>query len=141
MSILIFQFISLTSPFPLCVQISILYCYNSIYPLQIGSYVPFFSFPCCCCCCSVAKSHPTLGNPIDCSTPGFPVPLPELTQVHELVMPPNQLILYHSLVLLLSAFPSIRVFSSKSAAFIRRPKFWSFSFSISTSNEYSGLIG
>ena len=58
----------------------------------------------------------------------------------ELVMPSNHLILCHPLLLLPSAFPSIRVFSSELAIHIRWPKCWSFSFSISPSNEYSGLI-
>ena len=58
----------------------------------------------------------------------------------ELVMPSNYLILCCSLLLLLSIFPSIRVFSNESALRIRWPKYWSFSFSISLSNEYSGLI-
>ena len=58
----------------------------------------------------------------------------------ELVMPSNHLILCHSLLLLPSIFPSIRVFSSESVFRIRWPKYWSFSFSISPSNEYSGLI-
>ena len=52
----------------------------------------------------------------------------------------NHLILCHSLLLLSSIFPSIRVFSSESALCIRWPKYWSFSFSISPSKEYSGLI-
>ena len=52
----------------------------------------------------------------------------------------NHLILYHSLLLLLSNFPSIRAFSNESALCIKWPKYWSFSFSISPSNEYSGLI-
>ena len=56
----------------------------------------------------------------------------------ELVMPSNHLILCHPL-LLPSVFPSIRVFSSESALCMRWPKYWSFSFSISPSNEYSGL--
>ena len=56
------------------------------------------------------------------------------------VMPSNHLILCHSLLLLLSIFPSIRVFSNESVFCIRGPKYWSFSFSISPSNEYSGLI-
>ena len=55
-------------------------------------------------------------------------------------MPSNHLILCHPLVLLPSIFPSIRVFSDESAVHIRWPKYWSFSFSISPSNEYSGLI-
>ena len=52
----------------------------------------------------------------------------------------NHLILCHSLLLLPSVFPSIKVFSSELALPIRQPKYWSFSFSISPSNEYSGLI-
>ena len=55
-------------------------------------------------------------------------------------MPPNHLILCHSLLLLPSIFPSIRVFSNESLLHIRWPKYWSFSFNISPSNEYSGLI-
>ena len=55
-------------------------------------------------------------------------------------MPSNHLILYHPLLLLPSIFPSIRVFSNESVLCIRRPNYWSFSFSISPSNEYSGLI-
>ena len=58
----------------------------------------------------------------------------------ELVMPSNHLILCYSLLLLPSIFPSIRVFSNESALCIRWPKYWSFSFSISPSSEYSGLI-
>ena len=58
----------------------------------------------------------------------------------ESVMPSNHLVLCHFLLLLPSVFPSIRVSSSESALHIRWPKYWSFSFSISSSNEYSGLI-
>ena len=58
----------------------------------------------------------------------------------ESVMPSNYLILCHPLLLLPSIFPSIRVFSNESVLHIRWPKYWSFSFSISPSNEYSGLI-
>ena len=58
----------------------------------------------------------------------------------ESVMPSNHLILCHPLLLLPSIFPSIRVFSNELALHIRWPKYWSFSFSISPSNEYSGLI-
>ena len=58
----------------------------------------------------------------------------------ELVMPSNHLILCHPLLLLLSIFPRIKVFSIESVLRIRWPKDWSFSFSISPSNEYSGLI-
>ena len=58
----------------------------------------------------------------------------------ESVIPSNHLILWHPLLLLPSVFPSIRVFSKVSVLRIRWPKYWSFSFSISPSNEYSGLI-
>ena len=58
----------------------------------------------------------------------------------ESVMPSNYLVLCHPLVLLPSTFPSIRVFSNKTALHIRLPKYWSFSFNISPSNEYSGLL-
>ena len=58
----------------------------------------------------------------------------------ELVMPSNHLTLYHPFLLLPSIFPSIRVFSDESVLHIRWPKYWSFSFSISPSSEYPGLI-
>ena len=58
----------------------------------------------------------------------------------ESVMPSNHLILWHPLLLPPSIFPSIRVFSNESVPHIRGPKFWSFNFSISPSNEYSGLV-
>ena len=58
----------------------------------------------------------------------------------ESVMPSNHLILYCPLFLLLSIFPSIRIFSNESALHIRWPEYWSFSFNISPSNEHSGLI-
>ena len=78
------------------------------------------------------------------STPGLPVhhQLPESTQLMpiESVMPSNHLILCHPLLLLPSKFPSIRVFSNESALCIRWPKYWSFSFNISPSNEHLGLI-
>ena len=65
--------------------------------------------------------------------------LPKLTSI-ESVMPSNRLILCYPLLLPPSIFPSIRVFFSESGFHIRWPKYWSFSFSISPSNEYSGLI-
>ena len=58
----------------------------------------------------------------------------------ESVMPSNHLILYRPLLLLPSIFPSLRIFSSNSVLLIRWPEYWSFSFSISPCNEYSGLI-
>ena len=92
---------------------------------------------------SVTQSCLTLCNPMDCSTPGLPVhhQLPELKLMSiESVMPSNQLILCCPLLFLPSIFPSIRVFSNKSALRIRWPKYWNFSFSISPSSEYPGLI-
>ena len=78
------------------------------------------------------------------SMPGLSVhhQLPESTQthVHVSVMPSNHLILCRPLLLLPSIFPSIRVFSNESALCMRWPKYWSFRFNISPSNEYSGLI-
>ena len=65
--------------------------------------------------------------------------LPKLMSF-ELVMPSNHFILCHPLLLPLSIFPSIRIFSNESVLRIRWPKYWSFSFNISPSNEYSGLI-
>ena len=91
---------------------------------------------------SAIQSCPTLCDPMDCSMPGLPVhhQLPEFTQTHELVMPSNHLILCRPFLLLSSVFPSIRVFSNESVLHFRWPKYWSFSFSISPSSEYSGLI-
>ena len=91
---------------------------------------------------SVTQSCPTICDPMDCSTPGLPVyhQLLEFTQTHvESVMPSNNIILFHP-ILPPSIFPSIRVFSNQSVLCIRWPKYWSFSFSVSPSNEYSGLI-
>ena len=80
---------------------------------------------------------------MNCSTPGLPVhhQFPSSLKLlsTELVMPSNHLILCRPLLLLSSVFPSIRVFSNESALCIRWPKYWSFSFSISPSNEHSGL--
>ena len=92
----------------------------------------------------VAQSCPTLCDPMDCSTPSFPVhhQLREPAQIH--VHRPgdtsNHLILYLPLLFLPSTLPSIRVFSNESVLCIQWPKYWSFSFSISPSKEYSGLI-
>ena len=91
--------------------------------------------------CSVAQSCLTLCDPMDCSMPGFPV-LHHLLELKlmsiQLVMPSNHLILCHPLLLLPSIFPSISVFSNESALHIRWPKYWSFSFNISPSNEHPG---
>ena len=143
----------------------------------------FFRF----CCCSIAKLCLTLCNPMDCSTPDFPVLhclleskglsrvfsiqfssvqslssvrlfatpwtiarqaslsitnswSPPRTMSIVSVMPSNHLILSHPLLLLPSIFPSIWVFSNESALRMRWPKYWSFSFNISPSNEHPGLI-
>ena len=82
--------------------------------------------------------------PMDCSTPG-PLSITNSQSLLKLmsiesVMPSNHLILSRPLLLLPSIFPSMRVFSNESALCIRWPKYWSFSFSISPSNEYSGPI-
>ena len=91
---------------------------------------------------SVAQSCPTLCTSMDCSTPGFSVhhQLPELIQTHviESMMPSSHLILCCPLLLLPSIFPTVRVFSNESVLCIRWPKYWSFS--ISSSKKYSGLI-
>ena len=94
---------------------------------------------------SVAQLCPTVCDPMDCSMPGFPVlPCPSQSLLKlmsiESVMPSNHLILCYPLLLLPSIFPSIRIFSNESVLHIRWPKYWSFSFSISPSNKYSGLI-
>ena len=90
---------------------------------------------------SVAQLCPTLCDPVDCSTPGFPITnswsILKLMSI-ESVMPSNHLILCHHLLLLPSIFPSSRVFSNESALHIRWSK--DLSFSISPSNQYSGLI-
>ena len=92
---------------------------------------------------SVAQSCLTLCDPMNHNTPGLPVyhsrKPPKPTSI-ESVMPSNHLILCRPLLLLPPIFPSIRVFSNESALHIRCPKYWSVSFSISPSNEYSGLI-
>ena len=96
-----------------------------------------------CCCCLVAQSCPTLSDPMECSTPVSPSVISQsllkLMSI-ESVMPSNHLILCHPLLLLPSIFPSIRVFSKELALHISWPNYWSFSYSISSSNEYSGLI-
>ena len=94
---------------------------------------------------SVAQSCPTLCDPVNHSTPGLPVHHQFLqftrTYVIESVMPSNHLILCCPLLLLPSILPSIRVFSNESALHIRWPKYWSFSFDISPSNEHPVLVG
>ena len=92
----------------------------------------------------VAQLCLTLCDPMDCSTPGLPVhhQLPELVKIHvhqvgDTIQPSHPLLSPSSTP---SIFSSIRVFSNESVLCIRLPKYWSFSFSISPSNEYSRLI-
>ena len=93
---------------------------------------------------SVAQSCPTLYNPINYSMSDFPVNhrLQSLLKFMfiESVIPSNHLLLCCPLLLLTSIVPSIRVFFNKSVLHIRWPKYWSFSFNIRASNEYSELI-
>ena len=94
---------------------------------------------------SVAQSRLTLCSPVDCSRPPCPSPTPKVVSSCKLmsiesVMPSNHLIFCHPLLLWPSIFLSIRVFSNESVLHFRLPEFWSFSFNISPSNEYSGLI-
>ena len=92
----------------------------------------------------VTQSCLTLFDPMNHTTPGllFITNFQSSSKLTftESVMPSNHLILCHPLLLLPSIFPSIRVFSNESALSIRRPKYWSFSFNISPSNEHPGLI-
>ena len=94
---------------------------------------------------SVTQLGPTLCDPMGCSTPETSLSITNSRSLLRLMsiepaMPSNHLILCHPFLLLPSIFPSIRVFSNESVLCIRWPKYWSFSFSISLSNEYSRLI-
>ena len=104
------------------------------FPYRLGGVTQFSS---------VAQSCPTLCGPMDCSTSGFPVhhQFPELAQTHvhrvgDTIQPSHPLSSPSPFLLLI--FPSIKVFASESVLPIRWPKYWSFSFSTSPSNEYSG---
>ena len=97
-----------------------------------------------CCCCSATQSCLTLCDPKDCSKPGFPGlhHLPELAQTHvhwvsDAIQPSHPLSSPSSPAF---NFSPIRVFSNELALCIRWPKYWSFSFGICSSSEYSGLI-
>ena len=106
-------------------------------PLNVSCWVNNYSL-----CCSVTKLCTTLCKPMDHSMPAFLVLhyLTEFAQVQSIAsaMPSNHVILCHLLLLLPLIFPSIRVFSNELALCIRWPKYCSFS--ITPSNEYSGLI-
>ena len=130
------------------------YCVNGWYLLKSITYPlnecvlckwMVYELKCCCCCCySITQLCSVCWDPMDCSMSGFPVlhHLPELakTHIHRSVITSNDLILCRPRLLLPSIFPSIRVFSNESVLHIRRPKYWSFSFSTSLSNAYSVLI-
>ena len=108
------------------------------------SHSPFLG-SCSCCCYSVAQSCPNFVTPWTAAhqaSLSFTITrsLLKLMSIKS-VMPSNHLVLCHPLLLLPSIFPNIRVFSNKESALcIRWQKYWSFSLSISPSNEYSGLI-
>ena len=108
-------------------------CHSSKMDVQVSSSVS-----------SVTQSCLTLCDPMDCSTQASlsianSQSIPKLISI-KLVMPSNHLILCRPLFLPPSIFPSIRVFSNEAALRIRWPKYWSFSFNISPSNEYPRLI-
>ena len=108
-------------------------------------YVCIYVFGMCnCYCCSVAQWCQTLWDPMDSvhqASLAYTISrsLLKLMSI-ESVMSFNHLILCHPLLLLPSLFPNIRVFSNESALCVWWPEYWSFSFSISSSNEYSRLI-
>ena len=97
-----------------------------------------------CCCSSVAKSCPNICDPMDVACQAsLSCSISQSLLKHmfiKSVMPSNHLILCHPLLLLPSIFPSIKVFSNESTLSIKWPEYWSFSFNISPSNEYSRLF-
>ena len=110
----------------------------------LHNWGPRFFLVSFCCHCSVTQScltHATPWTAAQQASLSFTISqsFPKLKSI-ESVMPSNQLVLSHPLLLLPTIFPSIRVFSSESVLHIRWPMYWSFSFSISPSNEYPGLI-
>ena len=114
---------------------------------EVNSFQLLLAFPEECylrCCCSLAKSCPALWNPMGVSTPGFPAfhYLPKFAQTHvhwvgDVTQPSHPLSPSSPPPLKLS---QLQVLSNKSALLTRWPNYWSFSFSICPSNEYSGLI-
>ena len=111
--------------------------------MTLGPWIKFSDSP-RCGCCSVTKLSLTLCDPMNYGTPGSATlyHLPEFAQTHVHWVSdaiPHR-IPHCPLLLLSSVFPSIRAFSTESALHTRWPNYWSFSFNISPSNEYSGLI-
>ena len=117
------DFSSVKKPCFLCVHNYVVWMFSSVQSL---SRVLFFVTPWTAACQASLSTTNSQS-------------LPKLMSI-ESVMPSNHLILCHPLLLLPSIFPSIRVFSNELALCIRWPKYWSFSFNISPSNEYSGWI-
>ena len=114
---------------------------NAAVPFKITVLMPLLRPH--CCCCSVARLCPTVTpwTAANQASLSFTISwsLLKLMAI-EWLMPSNHLVLCRPLLLLPSIFPSVRVFSNESVLRIRWPKYWSFSFSISPSSEYSGLI-
>ena len=115
-----------------------MYTPHLVYTVMLSWMFPLFCF------CLDTKSCLILHNPWTAAhQASLSITIPQSLlklMARESVMPSNLFILYCPLLLLLSIFSSIRVVSNKLALHIRWPKYWSFSFSISPSNEYSGLI-
>ena len=116
-------------------------CYSSSFHCR---FLVYLHLHCFCCCCSIFKSCPTFCDPMDYSIPGHPVLhcLPEFVQTHihwvgDAIQPSHLLLPLSPSALNLSQHQGL---SSEPAHHIRWPKYWSFSFSISPSSEYSGVI-
>ena len=125
-------------------MIKYFYGLYSIFTFIINYWLYLYSCNLCILYIVQLLSHVQICNPMDHSTPGLlsitnSQSLPKLMSI-ESVVPSNDLILCCLFLLLPSTFPSIRVFSNESALPIRWPKYWSFSFNISPSSEYPGLI-
>ena len=113
-------------------------CLVHLLDYSFNAYVIFFQFgsvpqSCLTLCDPWTAAHRASLSITNSRSPPKPMSI-------ESMMPSNRLILCHSVLFLPSIFPSIRVFSNELALHIRWPKYWSFSFNISPSNEYSGLI-
>ena len=144
MSMLLSRFVP---PSPsLCLPVSSPCLHFYSFPAKRFISTIFLDSVCMCCCCSASKSRPTLCYPMDCTIPGFPVlhHLLKFAQIQvywvgDAIQPSPPLSSPSPPAFYLLSI-SIRVFSNESARRIRWPEYWSFSFSISPSSEYSGLI-
>ena len=130
------------SPFPLHSQVCSLHLH--LYSCLACRFISTIFLDICVQMSSVSHLCLTLCDPTDCSTPGFAIhhQPPKLAPIMSIksVMPSSHLILCRPLFLPPSIFPSIMVSFNESVFRIKWPKYWSFSLSISPSNEYSGLI-